>query len=291
MRSIIITGARNQIGYFLLPRLQMSGFKIYAISRQAIVKSSTATWLQWDLSQDPLPKLNVTTLCHIAPLKLAVTLLQAQPQIKRVIAFSSTSRFSKIDSPLASERKVAAELAAGEQALIDYCNKNTIAWTILRPTLVYGCGLDKNIYLLARFIRHFKIFPLVYPATGLRQPVHADDLAKSCLQIIDNPSCYQQSYQLSGGETLNYRQMVERIFSALQQKTWIIPLPLVLFKGLYHLTGMLSILQRFQQQLNPAMLERMNQDLYFDHQTAIEDFDYQPRKFKLDDLSLGLKNI
>ena len=36
----------------------------------------------------------------------------------------------------------------------------------------------------------------------------------------------------------------------------------------------------------PAMAERMNQDLVFDHKDAVSDFGYKPRPFKLlkDDL-------
>ncbi len=282
----MVSGGRNQIAHFLLPRLYASGAKVYAISRQGAADTK-AQWLQWDLSSDSLSATEAQCLYHIAPLKLAIPLLKSQPQIKQIIAFSSTSRFSKTDSSSDKERTVANELAAGEAALIAYCQQAGINWTILRPTLIYGCGLDKNIYLVAQFIRRFSVFPLAFPAKGLRQPVHADDLAKACLQITANPQCFGQSYALSGGETLSYKQMIKRVFKALGKPALLLPLPLWLFKGLYQISSWLAPLRRFQTQLNPAMLERMNQDLVFEHQAAQRDFGYQPRGFYPDAASLN----
>jgi nucleoside-diphosphate-sugar epimerase len=57
------------------------------------------------------------------------------------------------------------------------CALRQLVLTLLRPTLIYGCGLDQNISRLARIIRLCRCMLVAGQARGLRQPVHADDLA------------------------------------------------------------------------------------------------------------------
>src|SRR5581483_4387437 len=109
-------------------------------------------------------------------------------------------------------------------ALNEGCREKGIAVTILRPTLIYGVGLDKNITVLTGFIRRFGFFPVYPPAFGRRQPVHADDLAIAVLNVMDNEKTFGRAYNVSGGEVITYRSMLERIFTALGRKARIIPL-------------------------------------------------------------------
>src|SRR5690606_10084758 len=98
----------------------------------------------------------------------------------RVVATSSMSAESKIGSDVPAERAVARELREGEAALARACAELGSAWTVLRPTLVYGAGLDKSLTPIARRALRTRLFPL--PAgRGLRQPVHADDIAQAVL--------------------------------------------------------------------------------------------------------------
>jgi nucleoside-diphosphate-sugar epimerase len=269
-KHAIVTGASSQIGRFLLPRLQAAGFEITAISRQAPINK---TWLQIDITKNILP-LNSKILFHIAPLPLLPQLL-ANSNIKRVITFSSTSRFSKTTSSDAKEQQIAAQLAEAETQVIDLCKTKQIAWTIFRPTLIYGCGIDKNVSLIAKFIRRFGFFPIVGNGTGLRQPVHADDLATACIQAYNSSVTINTAYNLSGGQTLTYREMVEAIFHSLGKKPRIISIPLFVFKILIR---SIACLPKFSH-LSTAMITRINQNLCFDHTAAYNDFGYQPRTF------------
>jgi nucleoside-diphosphate-sugar epimerase len=100
-----------------------------------------------------------------------------------------------------------------------------IAYTIFRPTLIYGAGRDRNIADIARFVRRFGVFPILGKGIGLRQPVHAADLAEACLLAVDSSASFNRVYNLSGGETLTYRQMVERVFQAMGKRGRVVSLP------------------------------------------------------------------
>lgn len=268
-KHAIVTGASSQIGRFLLPRLEATGFEITAISRQAPTNKS---WLQIDIAKNILPTTQI--LFHIAPLPLLPQLL-ANSNIKRIITFSSTSRFSKTSSSDAKEQQIAAQLTEAETQVIDLCKKQQIAWTIFRPTLIYGCGIDKNVSFITEFIRRFGFFPIVGNGMGLRQPVHADDLATACIQAYNSSVTINKAYNLSGGQTLTYREMVETIFHSLGKKPRIISIPLFVFKILIR---SIAWLPKFSH-LSTAMITRINQNLCFDHTAAYNDFGYQPRTF------------
>ncbi len=132
--------------------------------------------------------------------------------VRHIVALSSTSRFTKSISSDPTEQALAERLADGEERLIAWAKTKDVTWTILRPTLIYGLGSDKNISVIARFIRRFSLFPFLGAAWGLRQPIHVHDVASSCLAALKRGEAINRSYNLSGGETLTYREMVGRIF-------------------------------------------------------------------------------
>jgi len=278
--AVMVTGATSQIGRFLLPRLLAQGHAVHALSRNPPAAAGQGiVWHQADLRQGLVPAIDAQCVIHLAHLALLPPLLAnfrpALP-LRRVIAFGSTSRFSKEASPDPREQAVALELAQAEQAVIAACESLGADWTLFRPTLVYGCGLDKNVTVIVEFVRRFGFFPLVGGGKGLRQPVHADDLATACLLSLDNPASFNRAYNLSGGETLSYRQMVERIFERLGKKPRLLDIPLPALQAVMRIAALLPRYRYFSS----AMALRMNQDLCFDHGQASRDFGFLPRGFE-----------
>jgi nucleoside-diphosphate-sugar epimerase len=219
-------------------------------------------------------------LIHLAPLPLLPPLLPAFAADggRRVIAFGSTGRFSKAHSHHPKENAFAVRMERAEHDLAEFCTAAGIRWTLFRPTLIYGCGIDRNVALIARLIRRFRCFPLLGTARGLRQPVHCADLAAACVAALDNPASFDKAYDLSGGDTLPYREMVERIFEGLGMRPLFLPVPIAFFR-----LAMWSIsrIPRYRD-FNAEMAQRMNDDMAFDHSAAMRDFGYAPRPFRPD---------
>lgn len=196
---------------------------------------------------------------------------------RRVVALSSTSRFTKDDSTDPEERVIALRLADAETRVQEWAKSRGVEWTILRPTLIYGLGLDKNIAEIARFISRFGFFPVFGKANGLRQPIHAEDVADACLAALQAPRAANRAYNISGGETLTYRNMVARVFSALGRRPLLATVPIRSFRIAI---AMLRRLPRYRQ-WSSAMAERMNRNLVFDHTEAARDLHFKPRAFVL----------
>lgn len=126
---------------------------------------------------------------------------------RRIVVLSSTSLFTKHNSSDPAEQLVAQRLKEFEARLRKWAMANGIDWIILRPTLIYGLGRDKNITEIARFIQRFGFFPLFGPAKGLRQLIHAEDVAAACFNSLSSSNIANQAYNLTSGETLSYREM------------------------------------------------------------------------------------
>ena len=278
-----VIGATSLIGECLLALLIEDGYDVVAFSRRASLaqQQSASRGVVWRLlsirySHDAEP---ITKWICLAPIWVLPEYfsLFLHYGVKHIVAVSSTSRFTKDLSSDTAEQELAAKLTEGEQLFIGWAEKNQVLWTILRPTLIYGLGRDKNVSVIARFIQRFAFFPLLGEARGLRQPVHAHDVALGCLAALNAEKAFNRSYNISGGEILSYREMVERIFLALGRKPRFVTLPLWIFRITVFCLRVLPPFRRW----SPAMAERMNQNLVFDHHDANHDLGFSPRLFQL----------
>lgn len=194
---------------------------------------------------------------------------------RRIVALSSTSRFTKVDSSDSAERDIVKRLIDGERALIAWAERHGVEWVILRSTLIYGYGRDRNVGAVAAFIRRFGFFPLLGKACGLRQPLHADDLARAMVAAAWSKCAANRSYTLSGSETLTYRAMVERIFAIMGRRPRLPSVPFGMFRAAVALWRAVHP----RSTVSIGMAERMNADMVFDHGDAVRDLGFASRGF------------
>jgi nucleoside-diphosphate-sugar epimerase len=272
---VLVLGATSLIGRFALPRLQATGIEALALSR---TPPDATGWVRADLSDpglaDRLPDCpTVLSLSSIWHLPQALPALKAKG-LQRLVAFSSTSVFTKAASPNAYEQDVVRRLADGEAAVRRFCEANDVSWTILRPTLIYAEGQDQNVSRLSRLIGKLGFLPLAGRGEGRRQPVHADDLAAGAIAAAASPAAQNRAYDLPGGETLTYRAMAERVFEGMGRRPAILSLP----EGVWRLAFALS--RPFLPGATAQMGSRMREDMTFDGSAAAADFGWNPRPFR-----------
>ena len=273
------------VGQSLLPLLADAGWCVQAFSRQtqlsgqaakeeALVIFRTLTMTIPNSVNEKIP--DWVCLAPIWVLPDHFPMLTAY-QAKRVVALGSTSIFTKQHSSDTSEQNTAEKLSNGERCFIAWAEANRIEWVILRPTLIYGLGRDRNLCEIARFISRFGFFPLLGAAQGLRQPVHVEDVANVCVAALQSPRAVNHAYNLSGAEGVPYREMVERIFRVMGKPERFINVPVSAFRAAI---ACLRIIPRFRK-WSVGMAERMNNDLIFDHTDAARDLGFSPRPFQL----------
>lgn len=274
--SSIVIGASGIVGGHIVDRLVLAGEKPAAVSRRHRAEQNI-DWLQADLATpDRLVWPLVSTLyctAHVGLLAGALPHL-VTPSLKRVVAFTSTSIVTKMNSELEAERDSVRQWAEAEQRLIDACTKLGVAWTVLRPTIIYDEGRDANITRLARLIEKFGFMPLAGSGSGLRQPVHAQDLAIGAIAAAASPAAANKIYAIPGTDTVSYREMIGRIFDGLHKPRRIIPVPPLLWRAAF------ALAKPFIANANVAMGNRMSKDMIFDPAPAMQDFGWRPRAFR-----------
>ena len=287
--NIGVLGATSFVGATLLDKLKSAQLQVFAYTRRQIHPPvNNVTWRRLDSELPLSQKLNVDVavpnwicLIPIGVLSRYFNLLEAHG-VRRLVVLSTTSRFTKMTSPDQKEQKLVRNITEAEERLQAWAESRGVEWIILRPTLIYGGGQDRNIAEITRFIRRFGFFPVFGKACGLRQPIHVQDVAGACLATLRSCTPANRAYNISGAETLTYREMVTRIFKLLDKQPLMIPIPLWMFRTAVFV---LRRLPRYSK-WSSAMAERMNADMIFDHSEVRRDFEFQPRTFNLsiDDL-------
>ena len=273
LEPVLVLGATSLVGRFLTPRLLETGVAFTAVSRSA---RSEPHWVTGDLKR-PVSLAAIGTaeqVYSLSPIWLLPSALSALRDLgmRRLVAFSSTSRFTKTEAASDYERGVAKSLADGEAAVTAFCSASGIGYTIIRPTLIYAEGLDGNVSRLAGLIRRLGLLPLPGAGRGLRQPVHASDLADlAMLAMAAEPE--NRAYDATGGETLSYRTMVERIFEGMGRTPRVVSLPEPLVGAAYALAKPLF------PGSTRGMIDRINQDLVFDPDPIRAAFGWTGRDF------------
>lgn len=274
---VLVFGASGQIGHFLLPLLCEAQVEVEAVTRQTRAPMPGVGWTRMDLYGSGDVAQAPDVVFSVGPLDgLLAWLSRTRHRPGRVIAFSSTSADTKQDSPDRAERVLAAQLRRSEAALVTYCDARGIGWTILRPTLVWGCGMDQNLSRIAALARRWRVLPLPRDAHGLRQPVHAQDLAICAWRAAGTDQSLGRRYDLPGGEQVSYTEMVHRTVGCLEPRGYLLRLPAWLFRGAVLAVSRLGMMSG----LTSGMLERLRQDLVFSGAEAERDLDWSPRPFQ-----------
>lgn len=276
-RKIGLLGATSLVGEFLRAALVKEGRQVIAFSRQEHVANETG--VQWrQLPDTTAVTESIENWICAAPIWVLPQYLEMLEKsgARRVVVISSSSVLSKQGSSDASEQALVLALQNGESCVRNWAAMHGVTCTIFRPTLIYGLGRDKNVSDIARLIRRFRFFPLLGAAMGRRQPVHAEDVAFACGQALA-PRHAGGTYALSGGETLSYRDMVERIFVGMGLRPRMLKIPLPLFRLA---VAVARCLPRYRG-LNVEMAERMNRDLIYEHDDAARDLGFTPRPFTI----------
>lgn len=270
--AVLCLGATGAVGRFLVPRLVAAGRPVVAVTRGDAPRAAApgVRWLRGDLAATLDAPPGIGAIASAGPLDHFVAWLERAglAGVRRVVALSSMSAASKRESADPAERDLAARLADAESRLAARCDALGIAWTVLRPTLIYGAAVDRNLSRIAHVAYRTGCFPSIPFARGLRQPVHADDVAAACVAALAAPAATGRRFELGGGERLAYSTMLKRMRASLGFRTLPVLLPVTVMAFATRILGR-----------GTAMVRRLNVDLVADNAPAEAAFGYRPRPF------------
>jgi nucleoside-diphosphate-sugar epimerase len=277
MAKSLVVGASGLVGGYILRHLIDRGETPFGLSRSRPPNFASAEWFKGDLLNPAtidLPPFDTLYCTALTEYLVQAMPRLINPELKRVVVVTSTSIVTKINSEIPSERELLKRYAESEKKLVAICEQFDIEWTILRPTLIYAEGRDANITRIAKLIQRWGFIPLAGTGSGMRQPVHAEDVAIGAIDAASSPAAANRIYAIPGGETISYREMIGRVFDGMQRPRRIISIPPMIWKLVF------LVAKHWLPNANTAMGKRMSDDMTFDPRPAVNDFQWRPRPFR-----------
>ncbi len=273
--QVLILGGGSLVGNYLLPLLAEKGYRGYVVSRKPIDGGLHFQWLPSSEVQEASWRLQEKAIIiSLWPIWLVGPVMTQFLGAAQLIALSSTSLFGKAKSLDPEELELVSRISKAEEDVRVRSETFRIPYTILRPTLIYDGISDQSITFIAKIIKQFGFFLVAGDAAGLRQPIHAEDVAIAIINSLGNEKAYNQSFNITGGETITYFTMIRRVSESLGRRVHILPFPKILLKTMLYAARLLALTD-----LSPSLFDRMNQDLAYDGEPAVEALKVQPRSF------------
>jgi NADH dehydrogenase len=180
------------------------------------------------------PLAGVTTVFH-----LAGVILSADPSVFRHVNTEGTRNmveaarragvghfvFVSSTSAIDPTSEYAFSKAAAEEIVR---SADAMAWTIVRPTLVYERGGGQEFVAFLHSLLKYPVVPFVGKGLALKNPVHVDDMGRGLLSIAGNPKSHGKTYNFTGGEEISIRDLARLMLrhQGVEKPFVHIPLPI-----------------------------------------------------------------
>jgi len=273
--KVLVTGGTGLLGGALLGLLLAEGHEVRCLVRAQSPRASRLDKLRITIvrgdagDEQALSQAlsGVDALLHVAGIEYAPRVVEAarRAEVERLVMVGSTSAHSAYE--FRSGPKLRMEELVRESGL-DY--------TIVRPSMIYGSELDKNMHRLLRFLDRSPFFPMFGSGENLWQPVYHEDCARGVYEALVRPAAVGRDYDLPGAEPLTYLELVRTAAGALGRKPRIVRLPLEAVRR------SLSAAERLRLPLpiKSEQVLRIREDKAYSYDRAREDLDYTPRTFR-----------
>ncbi len=273
---VLLTGATGLLGGALLDLLLAGGHEVRCLVRENSAGASRLAGKpvevfrgdageEHDLSR-ALAGFAADAVIHVAGIEYAPQVVEAARRAgaERLLVVGSTSAHSAY--PFRSGPKLAME---------EVVRGSGLRYTIVRPAMIYGSELDRNIHKLLRFLDRSPLFPMFGSGENLWQPVYYEDCARGAYEALVRPVAVGRAYDLPGAKPLTYLKLVKTAAGALGKNPRIVRLPLEPARR----TLELAERARLPLPVKSEQVLRLREDKAYTYEEASRDLGYRPRPF------------
>jgi nucleoside-diphosphate-sugar epimerase len=273
---ILVTGSSGFIGAALTTALAKAGHSVRAASRQP-PGTASPTGVEWVQLPDLEHKVNwapllenIDIVIHLAAVahrrqidsgeyaranRLATaSLVQACHgyPIKRLIFMSSIgAQAGSAADHVVTESDGLRPITAYDRAKLaaeEEIRKSEVAFTILRPVIVYGPGAKANIALLTRIAA--SPLPLPFGAFKNRRSLLAiDNLVDAVIFCLDNPKTLNRTFVVCDEEPISLAEMLATLREAAGRAPNLISVPPLAVRAIIVALGRNSLWDRIGREL------------------------------------------
>ena len=197
---------------------------------------------------------------HVKPLFNVIRKIKYKPRIIIVGTTGVHSKFLKCSSIYIK--------------LENLISKYSGSFLVLRSTMIYGGGKDKNMNNVIKFINNYKFFFGFGSGNNLFRPIFYKDLAKAVFNGYKNEEI-EGFIDVAGETIISYKNILKTIFLELNLKPRIIILPLNLIMIILKFIELCKI----KLPIKSEQIMRLKEDKSFEIDTARKSLDFKPVSF------------
>jgi uncharacterized protein YbjT (DUF2867 family) len=236
---IVITGATGFVGEEIVKQMRAAGFPVRAIVREP----GSAQWLADRYGAELFhgnvlfaPSIEgamqgancVIHLVGIIREEKESTFERAHTQAtKHVIdeaKKANVKRFLHM-SALGTRENARSRYHQTKWAAEEYVRKSGLAWTIFRPSVIYG-PKDKSVNTLVKVMRRLPFVPVLGTGNTKIQPVSVENVARAFVAAIRNDNSIGKTYDLCGPDAFTWNELYDKLQLILGSRKLKLHLPL-----------------------------------------------------------------
>ncbi len=107
----------------------------------------------------------------------------------------------------------------------EYVRKSGLAWTMFRPSFIYGPH-DKAINTLAQLVRRLPFVPVLGNGQTKIQPISVGNVAKAFVAAVRNDASIGKTYDLCGPDAFTWNELYDKLQTILGTRKRKLHLPL-----------------------------------------------------------------
>jgi len=280
-KTVLITGCSCSTGVHFIQQLVLNNqYSLRCFARKTsnikLLKDYPIQWFIGDLKEADDHQLNnaiqgIDIVVHIGGIRTALNVirLMVKYSINKGIFVNTTGIYSKF-------RSASEEYQQIETNMLRIFQENKIQFVILRPTMIYGDGIDKNVANLVRFIKRCSLIPLFGDGSALIQPIYYKDVSMALVSVMENETCLNKSYNIAGKYPMTYREFIYIIAQKLGKKVFFVRLPISLTT--FIVSRMEKLFKHFP--ITSEQILRTTENRAFDYSEAKKDFGFNPVSFE-----------
>ena len=274
---ILVTGGTGYVGQFLLDALAQGNAQVRCVVRPGKPKSALERLRRYGMEICEGDLLDSTVLnaalrdvrcvLHLAHIRFAPNVLRAAPDsVERLVLMSSLWRFSRVPSP------VVDEVIKAERE-VEQSNK---PWVLLRPSMIYGPGDDRNINRLRAHLNRWSVMPIFGSGRALQQPVFVGDVVAATIASMHAAGIERRAYAIAGAQAVTYRVLLKMLGASMGVTPRIVSLPA------RPLAALLGAVRRcgIHLPVDPEQILRLQEDKQYNISAARADLAFDPLTFE-----------
>lgn len=246
MPTALVTGAAGVMGARLTKRLRQAGWNVRALVLPGDALRSRVESLGCDVREGDVSDASslrdvcdgVDIVYHLAAVIIAhdpsvfgrvnrdgTAHLVAEARrsgIPHFVYVSSASVVYPRRTPYAESKLAAEQLVQG----------SGLAYTIVRPTLVYEHSGGQELMMFLDYLRRFPLVPFIGAGGALKRPVWSEDIVDGLWRLSESRLARGKTYNFSGAEAISMRELAKLLLLHHDRPRPFLHLPVWLCRAL-----------------------------------------------------------